>query len=199
MNNEAHKILVEHINKKHKLTDNEVSLFYKYFKPTSFKRKELILRNGDIAHQLFFVITGVLHHFFTDTSGQQYSCHFGLPNTFLTDLESFANQRPSTHSIESLDHSLCLRISCVDCVALMSQSRAFNLYIYQMLEEIANENLRRTTDLIALSPEQRYHKLETNRRNLLQSIPQKYLASYLGISPESLSRLKKRRITKIKT
>jgi CRP-like cAMP-binding protein len=199
MHSEAHNVLVEYINQRNKLTDHEVLLFYKYFKTISFKRKELILRNGDIAHQLFFVIKGALHHFFTDQNGQQYSCHFGLPNTFLTDLESFANQRPSTHSIESLDHSLCLQISCVDCVALMSQSNGFNTFIYQMLEEIAQENLRRTTDLIALSPQQRYHKLETNRKNLLQSIPQKYLASYLGISAESLSRLKKRRIIKAKT
>lgn len=199
MNNEAHSLLIAYINQKHELTDHEVSLFYKYFKATSFKRKELILKNGDVAHQLFFVINGTLHHFFTDSNGQQYSCHFGLPNTFLTDLESFANQRPSTHSIESLDHSLCLHISCVDCVALMSQSKAFNTYIYQMLEEIAQENLRRTTDLIALSPEERYCKLETYRKAFIQSIPQKYLASYLGISAESLSRLKKRRITKAKT
>jgi signal-transduction protein with cAMP-binding, CBS, and nucleotidyltransferase domain len=130
MHSEAHNVLVEYINQRNKLTDHEVSLFQKYFKTISFKRKELILRNGDIAHQLFFVIEGALHHFFTDQNGQQYSCHFGLPNTFLTDLESFANQRPSTHSIESLNHSLCLQVSCVDCVALMSQSNGFNTFIY---------------------------------------------------------------------
>lgn len=186
--------LLQEIQDASPLEDKEYLLFEQYFKPRTFQRKELILRNGEIAHHLYFILTGTLHHFFTDQQGQQYSCHFALPHTYITDLESFANQRPSTHNLEALSVSQCLSISCVDCVKLMHQSNAFHTYIYQMLEQIAQENLQRTTNLIALSPEQRYEKLETQNRALLQTVPQKYIASYLGISPESLSRLKKRRM-----
>jgi len=189
-----HETLLRHIQKTCSLEEKDNALFMRYFKPIAFNRKELILSNGNISHHLYFVLSGTLHHFFTDQQGQQYSCSFALPGTFITDLESFSNQRPSTHSVEALNQSQCLRISCVDCIALMNQSKAFHTYIYQMLEKVAHENLQRTTDLISLTPEQRYEKLELQQKQLLQTVPQKYLASYLGISPESLSRLKKRRI-----
>jgi len=199
MENDPQQLLIKCIQQSCELDKDDPALFLKYFHPQTFKRKESILNSGSVAHHLYFVISGVLHHFFCDQSGQQYTCNFGLPHTFITDLESFANQRPSTHNIESLQQTQCLCISCVNCVTLMSKSKAFQTYIYQMLEQIALDNLRRTTDLIALSPEMRYQRLITTQNYLQQLIPQKYLASYLGISPESLSRLKRRQTLKAKS
>lgn len=197
--NKLYQRLADHINASVSLTHADRILLEKYFKIVSFKRKDILLKSGETAHQLYFILEGCLRQFFVDNSGQEYSCYFALPGAFLTDLESFSHQQPATHYIDALRHTHCFRISCIDCATLMSQSTALRNYFHKIVEQIAQENIKRTTDLISLTPEQRYQKLENNHRLLIQSIPQKYLASYLGMSAESLSRLKRRRIIKIKT
>lgn len=162
------------------------------FKATRYNKRSILLHEGNTAHHLYFVLTGALHLYSIGKDGRWQSCNFALPGSFLTNFESFSEQAPSAYFIEALEDGICLSISCKDCMLLMKKSPAFNTFIYSLLENLAKDNIKRTAELLALSPEERYSNLLAVRKDLFKIVPQRFLASYIGIAPESLSRIKKR-------
>ena len=190
---ESVSLLLQTIHRHHSLADYEVPLIASHFKKeTLFRRKTMLLQTGQTARQLYFVVSGILHMYYIDERGQQHSCNFFMPGEMVTDLESFSKQKPAGNSIETLSRAECLSISCKASVSLMQQSPAFNKYAMDVIEATATDNINRTKDLLSLSPEARYQKLLVTRPDLIREIPQKYIARFLGIRPESLSRIRNR-------
>src|SRR5690606_3439956 len=111
------------------------------------------------------------------------------------DLESFSKQAPAGNEITALTSVVCLSISCKETVLLMEQSPAFNKYIMDVVEATAMQNINRTKDLLSLQPESRYQKLLATRPDIIREVPLKYIARFLGMSPESLSRIRGRMVT----
>ena len=184
--------LVQTIRGHHALDEQEAQVVVSLFRPVSFKRKELLLRAGETSHHLYFVVRGTLHMYYADEKGQLHSCNFFMAGELVTDLESFSTQVPAGNHIEALTRTDCLSSSCKDTVSLMQQSPAFNKYILDIVEETALHNINRTKDLLSLQPESRYQKLLVTRPDIIREVPQKYIARFLGMSPESLSRIRGR-------
>lgn len=186
------EMLLQTIRRHHPVTDPEAQVIVSYFHEASFKRKYTLLQPGQTAHQLYFVVSGILHMYYADERGLQHSCKFFMPGELATDLESFSKQMPAGNFIEALTGTQCLHISCKASVTLMQQSPAFNKYAMDVIESTAMDNINRTKDLLSLPPEARYQKLLATRPDLIREVPQKYIARFLGISPESLSRIRNR-------
>lgn len=190
--NDALQALVEAIRSHHAVEEKETDLIASLFHVKSFKRKTPLLQAGETAHHLYFVVRGVLHMYYADEGGQIHSCNFFMPGELATDLESFSKQAPAGNGIAALTQADCLSISCQDTVKLMQQSPAFHKYIIDTVEATATQNINRTKDLLALQPEARYQKLLVTRPDVIRQVPQKYIARFLGMSPESLSRIRSR-------
>ncbi|MGK6350492.1 Crp/Fnr family transcriptional regulator [Parapedobacter sp. DT-150] len=188
-------LLLQSIRQHHPLNEEEARIIRSFFRLESFKRKSTLLRAGETAHRLYFVVAGILHMYYADERGQLHSCNFFMPGELATDLESFSKQAPAGNAIEALTRADCLSISCKDAVLLMQQSPTFNRYAMGVIEATAMQNINRTKDLLSLQPESRYRKLMTTRPDIIRQIPQKYIARFLGISPESLSRIRNRIVT----
>ena len=188
-------LLLETIRRHHPVSEAEAQVITSCFKEGTFQRKTTLLQIGQTAHQLYFVVSGILHMYYADERGQQHSCNFFMPGELVTDLESFSKQKPAGNSIETLTRTTCLHISCKASVSLMQQSPAFNKYAMDVIEATATANINRTKDLLSLQPEARYQKLLASRPDLIREVPQKYIARFLGISPESLSRIRNRIVT----
>ena len=188
-------LLLRVIRQHHPMGVGEAEVVASCFKVVNVKRKTVLLLPGQTAHQLYFIVSGVLHMYYADERGLQYSCNFFMPGELATDLESFAKQLPAGNALEALKSTTCLSISCKASGVLMQQSPAFHKYAMDVIEATAMDNINRTKDLLGLPPEARYQKLLATRPDLIREIPQKYIARFLGISPESLSRIRNRLVT----
>lgn len=188
----ALQVLFETIGAHQTPDAREKQVIASYFKPGYCKRKTVLLRAGETAHQVYFVLQGVLHMYYADERGDSHTCSFFMPGELATDLESFSRQAPAGNNIAALTEVEYLSISCKETVSLMQASPAFNKYVLAVVEAIALNNIDRTKDLLSLQPEERYRKLLSTRPDIGLQVPQKYIARYLGISPETLSRIRNR-------
>jgi CRP-like cAMP-binding protein len=184
--------LISIIRKDVMLPDAEADYILSYFREKKYKRGAHLLHAGEVAHEIFFVIQGALHQFYLDEAGNERTCNFTFENEFVTDLESFSQQTRSPSSIKALTETTCYSIRCVDTVALLKESPAINEFFRILLERIAASSIRRTKALLSFSPEKQFSDLVAEKPEILQRVPQRYIAQYLGIAPESLSRIKKR-------
>lgn len=174
------------------LPEEEAALSVSYFKQRKFKRNEILVQNGAVVKNVYFVVKGLLHQYYIDENGNEKTCDFTFENKFVTDLESFTRKIPSSSSIRALKETTCLVISCANLMQLIRESKAVNDFFNIVVENIASESMRRTKSLLTNSPEQRFTELLEQQPDIFQKVPQRYIAQYLGVAPESLSRIKKR-------
>ena len=154
------------------------------------EKKEIILSQGDICRDVFFVVDGLLRVFFVDNDGEEKTFHFSFENTFSVDYESFLKKIPSNYTIQAMEDTT---------IVLMSYEMLHEGYkslrngekLGRLLTEeyffIFNDKIQA---IYTQSPIERYNNLTEKFPNILQRIPQHYIASYLNISPVHLSRLK---------
>ena len=186
--------LIDTVRKVIPISKEDIDLTLSFFRPKKFKRNEVLLQDGNIASEVFFVCKGVVHQFYIDETGNERTCDFTFENQFSTDLESFSQKKPATSSIKALKETVCLVISCADLMRLTEKSVPVKYYFNSVVEGIAAESMRRTRSLLTNSPEKRFAELLEENPDIFQKVPQRYIAQYLGIAPESLSRIKKRKM-----
>lgn len=186
--------LISTIRKDVDISDAAADYILSYFKEKKYKRGATLLQAGEVAHEVFFVVRGALHQFYIDEAGNERTCNFTFENEFVTDLESFSQQTRSPSSIKTLTETTCMTIRCVDLVVLLRESPVINEFFRLLVERIAAVSIRRTKSLLSFSPEKQFNDLIEEKPEILQRVPQRYIAQYLGIAPESLSRIKKRLI-----
>lgn len=177
-------------------SDEEANYFFSFFKQKKFKRNAVLLAEGKVAHEVFFITKGLLRQSFVTEDGADRICSFAFEGAFITDLESFSRQARSATSIVALEPSECLVINCVDLVAAIKNSPASAECLRIIVENVATENIRRTKSMLSLSIERQFEMLIEEKPQLLQRVPQRYIAQYLGVAPESLSRIRKRNAVK---
>lgn len=186
------ELLLEVVRRYVDISAAEAQYFSSLFTHQRYKRNVKIMEAGTVAKQVFFVIRGGLRQYFTNEKGTVKTCNFCFEGEFLTDLESFSNKSPATTDIMTLEPTECLTATCTDLVACMAQSPALNSFFNSIVEEIAMANTRRVRSLLSESPEEQFEALLRSRSAILQRVPQRYIAEYLGVAPESLSRIRKR-------
>lgn len=169
------------------------------FTRRQYKKHAVLLNPGEVAHELFYILKGALRQHFHDEKGNERTCNFAFEGTFLTDLESFSRQGPAATQITALEPVTCLVIPCKDLAACMQDSPEIARFFNRMVEEVAAENIRRIQGLLSQSPQEQFEHLLASRPGILQRVPQRYIAQYLGIAPESLSRMRRRKLESEKT
>jgi len=175
-----------------RFTEEEALLFLSFFTEKKFKKNVPLLEAGTVAHELFLIVKGATRQCFDTEQGIQRTCNFSFEGNFITDLESFSRQSRSSTSIIALEPTECLSIRCTEVVAAMQQSVAIGTFFRAIVEKVAQENISRTKSLLSLSPDKQFEELIKGKPGLLQRVPQRYIAQYLGLAPESLSRLRKK-------
>ncbi len=189
---DTYTALLELVSKEVALTQQDELLLRHYFVPGNFLRGMYLLEQGNVADGVFFIASGITHQFYEDTSGGQTSCNFSFAKDFITDLESFNAKRPSLSNIVALTPVSALCISCDRLMELISLSPAVHTFFRLVVERVAVEGIRRTKSLLSQSPEERFTELIATQPQVVHEIPQKLIAQYLGVKPESLSRIKRR-------
>jgi|SRR5690554_19214 len=172
------------------ISDEEWTSYSSAFRVQQFKKKELLLSQGDDCRDVYFVVDGLLRVFFVDSEGEEKTFHFSFENTFSTDYESFLKRIPSNYSIQALEDTTVVLMS-FDMLHGGYKNLRNGEKLGRLLAEeyffIFNDKIQA---IYTQSPLERYNKLILKFPNILQRIPQHYIASYLNISSVHLSRLK---------
>ncbi|MEL4308036.1 Crp/Fnr family transcriptional regulator [Joostella sp. CR20] len=179
---------------KHRLSEfpEEIGdMFISAFKERTVKKGESLLSEGDRCEYLTFIYKGAMMCYYLK-AGKRYIDEFSLDGEFITDYTSFIKQAPSDKNIITLEDSVIYTISYRDFEQLYSKNSIHleRLGRY-MIEDLYMQWHEKSKSLLMDSAAERYEKLIKNRPHLPQRVPQYLIAEYLGITPESLSRVRK--------
>jgi len=183
--------VVQHIQELTGASFSELAFFLQQFSARNCSKKSQLLRAGQVANEVYFVLTGCLRLYYVK-EGVDISGYFFTENMFAGAYDSFISRKPSTHSIEVLEDATLLAISYDQLQKLYVEYPRMNEFVRKIIEQrfIAIHEL--LTSQILDSPEERYSNLLKNHPSLLMRIPQHHLATFLGVTPVSLSRIRSR-------
>ncbi len=173
------------------LNADELALIDSYFVTVSIQRHAFLLQEGHICDFIAFVNEGLIRHFHTK-DGEERTCDFSFQNRFLTDFTSFTNRVPSIYSLQALQETTLLIIKKENLLRLYQECPKYETFGRLMAEGVAQRATEIAMSLSSQKPEERYKALLQNHPDLFQKVQQKYIANFLGISPESLSRIRRR-------
>ena len=188
--------LIENIEKTigKSLSQEESAFISKLLRPTLFQKKQMLCREGGTCDRIFFIEEGSCYSFITDEKGEAHVLQFALEGYWISDLYSFFSGGESIYSIETIETTKALELSRDDfnkaCDAYPVFDRFFRVLIQNAYVAL-QFRLAKTTSEEAL---RRYETFEKLHPDFLQRMPQYLIASYLGIQPQSLSRLRKKRL-----
>lgn len=155
------------------------------------KRYEYLKVGGTVDTNLYYILNGSLRIFVIDGI-EENTIRFGYQNNLIASLDSFISEKPSEYYIQALKKTTVKLISKESLKQLVKNSNELRLHWSEMLEQIIFHQLERERDILTASPLERYKRVLVRSPQLFQEIPNKYIASYLRMTPETLSRIKKR-------
>jgi CRP-like cAMP-binding protein len=182
-----HKTLASKIE----LSQNEFALVKTFFKPKKLRKKQYLLQEGDICSRLSFVEKGSLYSYSTDAKGIQRVIQFAFEGWWIADLYSYLTGEKSLYNIEALEDSQVLILEQEDEKELVKQFPRYESYTKTLYQNAYVALQRRLQATLGLSAEEKYSRLMENYAVLSEKVPQHLIASYLGITPETLSRIRK--------
>lgn len=186
-----HAHLLKLIAQKVSLSDKDKALCEQHFEPVLFPKNRVIEEENKIPQHLYFIVSGFVRLFYYNDNGEEVTTHINCPPGFITSYFNFNNQTKATENLECVTECELLRISKTNLDKITSQSATFKDFSIWVFQQSLSYNENRSKELATLTAEQRYLKLIENFPNILQSVPLQYIASFLGMNPKSLSRIRK--------
>lgn len=176
------------------LFDEEKSLIQDAFKLKRLRKKQYYLQEGNISKYIGFLIKGAMRMYSVDQKGHEHIVRFGVENWWMGDYESFNMLTPTRFNVDAVEDSELLIISNMQIQELIIKIPAVAemVKVLDRRANIATQN--RIHAAISLTAEERYQHLQDTYPGFIQRFPQNMIASYLGISPETLSRIRKHSI-----
>lgn len=179
-------------NKKVPLTEEEREVIQEYLTLKKIRKRQYLLQEGDISKYVVFVERGALRLYKGNEDGTAHIVQFALDGGYLTDLYSFLTNEPSVYNIDAIEDSELVLISKTASDELYKRSAKYLEYILQVTSEFYINLERRLTYTNSLTLEERYKDLITHYPDIIQRLPQHMIASYMGVTPETISRIRKR-------
>ena len=184
-------LLRTHIEKRVHLTDDEFEICSKFFVPKKLRKKQFLLNEGDVCKNLGFVNSGCLREYTIDSKGAEHIIQFAIEDWWVSDLNSFLAGSPSTYNIDALEDSEVLLLEKSARDKLLDSCPKMERFFRLLMEANHVAVQRRVSDSLSASAEERYLKFIKTYPKLFEQVPQNQIASYLGITPQSLSRIRK--------
>jgi CRP-like cAMP-binding protein len=187
-----HDLYFQNFNEKVLLSGEEKELIKKYLTVKKIRKRQYLLQDGDVCKSVAFVEKGALRLYHVSEDGIEHIVQFALEGQFITDLYSFLTTEPSTYNIDAIEDSELVLITKSASDELRKLSSKYQEYIFQLTSDAYVQLQRRLTCISSLTLEERYKDLTANYPDIIQRLPQRMIASYMGLTPETLSRVRKR-------
>jgi len=183
--------LVDHILKRISLTKEEQEYFCSLVKVRYLLPRQYLVQEGEICKHESFVVKGFLRSFYYDPKGNDYTLHFAMQDWWISDSTSFIKETPATRNIIAVEQSTVLQLDKVNMELLYNKIPAFERFWRIMNENACMAQDQRILNSITMTGAERYEALLKKYPGIEQHLPQKHIASYLGISPVFLSNIRK--------
>lgn len=173
------------------LTEQEQQFFTSLLRPRTLRKKQYLLQAGDVSRFENFVVKGLLRAYTVDAKGQEHIAMFAPEGWWISDLYSFLTQTPGNQNIDALEDSEVLQIEKQDLEKLYLQVPKFDRFFRILLQNAFVANQQRIIASISQTAEEQYLAFIKKYPSLEQRVPQHQVASYLGITPETISRIRR--------
>lgn len=183
--------ILAHVARYITLTTEEKKFFCSLLTFKQVRRRQYVLQPGEIARHDFFVTKGCLRAYYNDESGAERIVQFALEGWWIGDMASFISSSPTLLTIDALEDSELFLIDKPGWDLLFERVPKFERFFRLLLQNAFIAFQRRILSHLAGSAEERYAELIRRYPGFVQRIPQRYIASYLGVTPEFLSRMRK--------
>lgn len=181
--------LRHHIEQIVALTDDEFTAALSYFTVKNFRKHQIVIHEGDYVHHEFFVVKGLMRSWHANPDGKEHIIQFAVENCWITDPQAFHHRTKATLNVECMEDTKVLAISLEARNELCKNIPAFE-YFFSKITTVGYIDLqKRILCLISSTASKRYYNLVAQYPSLLQRVPKAMLASYLGVTRETLSRL----------
>lgn len=187
--------LIDIISRTVKPSIEDIELCKTHFEQLTISRNTILEEQGKTPQYLYFVSSGFMRLFYYDENGDEQTTYLCSTNDFIASFLCFINQIKATENVECITDCEILRITNANLKKLIDESENFKKFSLIIFEQAIFSTSNRANDLATLNAEQRYKKLVDKQPQLIQNIPIQYIASFLGMKPESLSRIRRQIIS----
>jgi CRP/FNR family transcriptional regulator, anaerobic regulatory protein len=186
-----HEKLITAISQKVHLTPSDIDLCTNNFEQVSFAKNYIIEEQDKIPEYLYFIASGFMRLFYYDANGDEVTTQINQAMGFTASYLRFIHGIKAKENVECITDCDLLRISKNNLKDIIDKSESFKVFSLMIFEQAIITAENRANDLATLNAEQRYKKLLFEKPEILQNVPIQYIASYLGMKPESLSRIRR--------
>ncbi len=183
--------LYKFLRKKVIISPEEVEYMMGFSKIIKLKKKEYLFREGDMARYVGFVNQGVLRYYFVDNQGEEHIIYFAQEEWWVGDLNSFYGQTPTPYNLQALEDTEIFGFHLENFDLIRREVPPFEEFRKASHAKATAARINNSLSLLSESAEERYTKLLKSFPDIFQRVPQHYIASFLGIKPQSLSRIRK--------
>jgi len=186
--------LKQHFDNYFPLSAEELDALSAFFTQRNVKRRQFVLQQGDVCRHFTFVVSGCLKMYAVDKNGKEHNLQFIAENDWATDLSSFYSEKPSQLYIEAIEPTVVLQAKHDDILHLYTHYHKFDHNFRVIIEQKYIELQDRVLQNISSSAEERYDYFLKQYPEISTRLPNTQIASYLGITPEFLSTIRKARV-----
>jgi CRP-like cAMP-binding protein len=184
-------VFFSHILQKVSLTEEEKDTVKTFFIPKKIRKRQYLLQEGDVCKYLAFVEKGLLRSYNVDEKGNEHMNMFALEGWWTSDMHSFFTGEKAVINIDAIEDSELLMITHDAFEAMTLKVPKMERYFRILFQNSLFTKERRLISSVTHTAEEKYINLAENNPQLVQRVPQNLIASYLGLAPETLSRIKK--------
>ena len=191
-----YKTILDNIKRYVNLSSEEEERLTSIIKTSKVKKKQFIIQPGFVCQSRTYIVDGAFRVFYLDEDGKEHTVSIGIEDWFVTDFYSYINQTPALNFAEALEDSTIFQMRYEDIEPLCKEIHSLSEYFRRTTEKAFAFSRRRVISNISKTAEERYDEYVANYPHIVNRVPQYVLASYLGMSPEFLSKIRKQKTSK---
>ena len=184
------ELLLKNLGRHVSLTNDEAAIIQTLFVHRRFRKRQFILQEGDISRYETFIIKGITRTYEIDKKGQEHIVQFGPEDWWIGDMYSFLSNTPSVYNIECIEDTEVLQITKANQEKLFNQVPKMERHFRILLQNAFIALTKRVASSLTKSAGERYEEFKTTYPHIDNRVPNHQIASYLGITPQSLSRIR---------
>ena len=187
------EVLFAYFNERFPLTEEGMELLQSVFIPRHLEKGEIFMREGEIAKYGIFVAKGCMRSYVVDNKGKEHIVQFAPETWWISDTNSLLHHVPSLYFVDAIEDSDILLLDLASHKKLMAELPGFAASFQSGIQKHTATKDKRIISSLTSTAEERYENFLNTYPSIAQRVPQHMLASYLGVSPETLSRVRKKR------
>lgn len=173
------------------LSEDDENQFIKIVRTTRVKKRQFIVQPGFVCSFQIYVLKGALRSYFVTNEGTEHTIQFAIEDWFISDFNSYISQTPASLYVEAIEESIIQQVSYNDVEELCKNNPRFERYFRLVSQRAFAFSQRRVLSNLGKTAEERFIEFNILYPEIVKRVPQYTLASYLGITPEFLSKIKK--------